>query len=378
MMMNFPLFNRTIGHKAFFSLWLIAIGLVLATPAQSQNFSNGGDLTQDLERLRRDVLDLQKIVYQGRTPPPVTNLQNVGGQTTGPLDPSLAGQYQLKFQEIDTNMRGLNGKIEELSFRLQTLSTQLSKLSQDIDYRFAHLNDGAKADGSLSAANANTNANSNANINANAGINPVATAPASNATPILVGPANSANSSPTTMAGASQPQALGNLRTNAQGTIVGSDVNPKAAVNVAASEPSPPPTAAKTAFADNPADAYKQAFSWLQDRQFDQAEAGFKQFLKRWPNDELAGNARYWLGETYYAEGNFDQAASAFIDTYTKSPKSPKAPASLLKLALSLEKLNKIPTACEALQTLKDQYPKAEATLLQQASGYEKKFCKKP
>ena len=57
---------------------------------------------------------------------------------------------------------------------------------------------------------------------------------------------------------------------------------------------------------------------------------------QRYPNDPLAGNAQYWLGETYYVRKDYKNAAAAFAEGYQKYPKGPKAADDLLKLGMSL------------------------------------------
>ena len=101
---------------------------------------------------------------------------------------------------------------------------------------------------------------------------------------------------------------------------------------------------------------YDKAFKALQLDDFSHAEAGFTEILNRWPNNELAGNAQYWLGETYYRQKRFKEAANEFINTYTQYRDSVKAPDALLKLAMSLDNINLRALACEALATLNQDY----------------------
>lgn len=54
--------------------------------------------------------------------------------------------------------------------------------------------------------------------------------------------------------------------------------------------------------------------------------AGAEGFLRQFPNDGLAGNAQYWLGETYYVRQDYQNAAIAFGEGFQRYPKSAKAP----------------------------------------------------
>ena len=71
----------------------------------------------------------------------------------------------------------------------------------------------------------------------------------------------------------------------------------------------------------------------------------------------LAGNAQYWLGETYYVRKDYENAATAFALGYQKYPKSAKAADDLLKLGMSLGNLGKKPDACTRLRAARPRLP---------------------
>ena len=54
-----------------------------------------------------------------------------------------------------------------------------------------------------------------------------------------------------------------------------------------------------------PQQLYEQAYGYLLQKDYGAAESGFEDFLKRHPNHQLAGNAQYWLGETFYVRGQY-------------------------------------------------------------------------
>ena len=102
-------------------------------------------------------------------------------------------------------------------------------------------------------------------------------------------------------------------------------------------------------------------------RDDDRAEQAFRDFLGRYPKSQLAGNAQYWLGETYYVRGQYKEAADAFLTGYKSYRKGQKAPESLLRLAMSLNRLNQSKTACTALQALASEFPDAPARVRETA-----------
>jgi len=127
-------------------------------------------------------------------------------------------------------------------------------------------------------------------------------------------------------------------------------------------QPSPAPvTAAASPPADgaNPKQLYEAAYGYLLQQDYGAAETAFDEFLKRYPSDTLAGNAQFWLGESFFVRGQFKPAASAFLKGYTTYGKSGKAPDSLLKLAMSLGRMGQKDAACSSLNELTTRFPAA-------------------
>ncbi len=116
---------------------------------------------------------------------------------------------------------------------------------------------------------------------------------------------------------------------------------------------------APEALGENPESLYERSNESLLRRQFGEAEAGFSNFLQKYPDHSLAGSAQYWLGETFYAQGDFKRAAANFLQGYKKYPKSRRAPDSLLKLGISLNRLGQGEQACAAYAAVSAEYPKA-------------------
>jgi tol-pal system protein YbgF len=110
---------------------------------------------------------------------------------------------------------------------------------------------------------------------------------------------------------------------------------------------------------ESPESLYERSNESLLRRQFGEAEAGFSNFLQKYPEHSLAGSAQYWLGETFYAQGDFKRAAASFLQGYKKYPKSRRAPDSLLKLGISLNRLGQAEQACAAYAAVSAEYPKA-------------------
>ncbi|MBL3677253.1 MAG: tetratricopeptide repeat protein [Alphaproteobacteria bacterium] len=113
--------------------------------------------------------------------------------------------------------------------------------------------------------------------------------------------------------------------------------------------------------AGQPAQAYAQAYALYQDGQAAAAEAAFRDFLARWPTQELAPNAKHWLGKSQMAKGDYEPAARTFAEGYQVWPRAAKAPDMLLGLALALDKAGRREEACTALTKLRADFPSGTA-----------------
>ena len=113
---------------------------------------------------------------------------------------------------------------------------------------------------------------------------------------------------------------------------------------------------------------YERAYGFLLQQDYGAAENAFRTFLQRYPQDKLASNAQYWLGESYYVRGQYGKAAKAFLDGYRAHRKGIKAPDSLLKLAMSLARLGEKEQACAAFSELGRRFPAAPAHVKRRAA----------
>ena len=97
-----------------------------------------------------------------------------------------------------------------------------------------------------------------------------------------------------------------------------------------------------------PADAageqptYDAAFAALKDGRYAESARRFQAFLDQYPNSGLAGNAYYWLGESYYVTQNYKIALQSFQTLLQRYPDSQKAPDALLKVGYSQYELKAV------------------------------------
>jgi len=135
---------------------------------------------------------------------------------------------------------------------------------------------------------------------------------------------------------------------------------PRPAAPQAAAAPPPPSAAPPAAAAGAGGDQmYNDAMKKLQDGDNAGAERGFKTFLQSHPKHALAGNAQYWLGESYYARKDYQNAMTAFAEGYKTYKTSPKGPDNLLKLGITLAVMGRKADACQVFAKFSADYPRA-------------------
>ena len=120
---------------------------------------------------------------------------------------------------------------------------------------------------------------------------------------------------------------------------------------------------------------YEYAFDLLRQAKYDDAEKGFRSFLAKHPQDYLAGNAQYWMGETYYVRGRYQDAAVTFAEGYQKYPTNSKAPDNLLKLGMSLGQLGKKADACVAFSELTKKFPTAPDSVMTRLKEEKRRYA---
>ena len=167
-----------------------------------------------------------------------------------------------------------------------------------------------------------------------------------------------------------QPQVLGTLsqaQLAEQGQVPASGSNaggsgsllPETVEQAALDGSTLPATGGSTLVGGSAEKLYEGGYESLLGRRFGDAEGSFKMFVDRHGDHPLASDAHYWLGETYYVQGDYKQAAQSFLKGYRGYPNGRKAPDTLFKLALSLQKLEQKAEACSTFAEVAKKYPTA-------------------
>ncbi|MDH3602876.1 MAG: tol-pal system protein YbgF [Candidatus Tectomicrobia bacterium] len=121
---------------------------------------------------------------------------------------------------------------------------------------------------------------------------------------------------------------------------------------------SSPPQPALQAGADEAADRlYQRARKEYKAGNYEVAIVLFKQLLRQHPQTSLAGNGQYWLGESLYAQQQFEAAIVAFDEVVQKYAKNSKVPAAILKQGYAFDALDDKRNARFFLQQVQRKYP---------------------
>lgn len=119
--------------------------------------------------------------------------------------------------------------------------------------------------------------------------------------------------------------------------------------------------AAKTKEVEQTPDAlYQKALDTFRGGNSQKARELFTRFIELYPNHELAANAHYWLGETFYGDKKYDQAILEFQQIIKNFPGKEKVPAAMLKQAMAFKELGDVKSARYVLKKLVEDFPFAE------------------
>lgn len=216
--------------------------------------------------------------------------------------------------QYDQIIRDLNGKIDEMEHSISQLEKRIETINKDFDVRMRLL-EGKKINGVGTSAAATKKYD----------------------TPV-------ANDAPKFVTG---------------GAVKGESLNPLRTSDASAKE------------------IYDTGLDALNSDNFEVASQNFLTVIEQYPNDRLAGNAYYWLGEVYYKQGDYKNAAINFANGYQQYRDNPKAADNLFKLGMSMKGLKKKDEACSAFINMEKEFPSANADLKKRAKDEAKNLgCK--
>jgi len=280
-----------------------------------------------LQILTQDLKTLEKAVYKTAE---VSNSQ--GSISANGLNEEILTRHLLKLNEIEEEFRKLTNRFEEVNFKLDNLSSRVTKIQSDTQLRFSELD----SSGSIHQVKAK-------------------------------------NKKKTKLPGSEKAQDFGSAPAYSldpkEKTQATQSIEPKASVFSEARIP-------ETSLLPNkpPREQYDFAVSFMKVGDYETAELALREFIDKNKSHKLAGSAQYWYGETFRIRQLYSDAATAYLDGYQNYPKSQKAPENLLKLGSTMVELGEKDQGCKMIKGLKKQYPKASQSVLQKAQYEQKRF----
>jgi tol-pal system protein YbgF len=102
---------------------------------------------------------------------------------------------------------------------------------------------------------------------------------------------------------------------------------------------------------------YNAAYSDFVKERFEMAVTGFRNFIGTCPNNALADNAQYFVGESYMAQKEYDRAQAAYEKMINDYPASEKMAAGKLKLGRALYEQRQRTKARKYFEDVVKNYP---------------------
>tara|TARA_A100001011_G_scaffold388410_1_gene467949 strand:+ start:3270 stop:4298 length:1029 start_codon:yes stop_codon:yes gene_type:complete len=282
------------------------------------------DIIVKIETINKDLKTLETAFYKSSEIKP-SSVSSDG------LNEDILTRHLLKLNEIEEQFREVTNKYEEINFKIDKLSNRITKIQSDNQMRLNDLEQSGVAK-----------------------IEPLK------------------NKKQTRLPGTDLPQDLGRISdTDLENTTEVQRTQSIESAGLVVTERAP----SKSLLPNKPPrEQYDFAVSFIKVGDYETAEFALKEFIDKNKDNELAGSAQYWYGETFRIRQLYQDAAAAYLDGYQNYPKSKKAPINLLKLGTTLVRLGEKDQGCLMIQGVKKQYPKASKSVLQKAEYENKKF----
>jgi len=283
----------------------------------------------------------------------------------------------VRLNRLENQMRQMSGQLEQLQFENRQLKDQLRKFQEDVEFRFQDLGGrGGSKPASPSATPAPRPAQPQAqpqttpqrrsdvfdpsqDPNAPGAPRPLGTTPPSQ-------PLADAEMGQEGEQFAGIGELIEEEEQAAPGTVGNGMTMPQGAIPAR-----PGPSVAATSVG-NPRADFDSAYAAFTQKDYDQAEMGFRRFLQSNPRDQMVPEATFWLGETYLQRNRYREAAEQFLNVSADHPNASKAPDAMLRLGVALNGLGARDRACAVFAELDRKYPQASANV-RQASEREQK-----
>ena len=315
--------------NTFIKITLVTFCIIYAPTVNAEEEVSESSLTEiksQMKQISKDLKTLEKAFYK-------TSEMKETQISSGGLNEDILTRHLLKLNEIEEQFQQVTNRYEEINFKVDKLSSRISKMQSDNQLRFSDIESSQQIE-----------------PNKKLTVSPKKRLP-----------------------GTDLPQDLGRISdTDISKTEQTQKTQSVESAGLVITEQT---TKAKSLLPNKSAkEQYDFAISFIKVGDYETAEFALREFIDKNKENELAGSAQYWYGETFRVRQLYQDAATAYLDGYQNYPKSKKAPINLLKLGSTLVKMGEKDQGCLMINGVKKEYPKANKSVLQKAECEKKKF----
>ena len=310
--------------KIIFATFLL---LILSNNLKSDDKKDLEEIIKKIEVINNDLKTLETAFYK---------TSEIKPSSSSDLNEDILTRHLLKLNEIEEQFREITNRYEEINFKMDKLSSRITKMQSDNQMRFNDLE-------STGIASVEKPEKKNKKR----------------------------------LPGTDLPQDLG--RVSDSDLKQTQEIQKTQSVETAGLVVTEQATRNKSLLPNKPPkEQYDFAVGFIKIGDYETAEFALREFIDKNKDNDLAGSAQYWYGETFRIRQLYQDAAAAYLDGYQNYPKSKKAPINLLKLGTTLVQLGEKDQGCLMINGVKKEYPKASKSVLQKAEYEKKKFkCSK-
>jgi tol-pal system protein YbgF len=240
-----------------------------------------------------------------------------------PIQLAQADDTTFRVGQLEEQIRGLNGRIEELSFQLLEMQERMRQMQEDNEFRFQEIEGGASGNRTDTGNLAPSDGNQNAAV----------------ADPVTEPPADQTDTS------------LGTITFDQNGEMVAPAEEPQDGTQDDTLTASLPAAGSE--------ELYRAAYGYVLSGDYRLAQTAFENYIAQYPDAARLPDAHFWLGEAQYSQGEYHEAAKTLLTAHKQFPNSPKSPEMLLKLGMSLAALDNRDTACATYREVLTRYPQS-------------------
>ena len=291
------------------------------------------DIIRKLDAIESRLTVLEKATFNQTT-------SGLSSSTSSNYD-SIITQQTIQITEIQNEIKKLTSQLEEILFSMQTTINSFNTFREDTEFRFDDFQ--LKQNQAISDLNKNTESNLNESE-------------ANDLEPKILGTIQQDEDGVKNLA-AQQPQIDNSGQIDEQETV-----NTITQDNLVKLEKSN--NTISILPEGDEGGQYDFAMNLLKQGDYKNAEQAFIEFISIGKDQDFLSNSKFWLGETYYVRENYKDAAKSYLALYQSYPNSNKAPRALLKLGISLIKMDQKEQGCITFIQLKQNYPTADQALL--------------